>query len=87
LPGADKAIRKLRKTDPDRLPLLDGVLADVLVNGWILSVHSAAKSSRPAAADREIRDLGSGGYRLFFFWHDEPSPRTLYIIAWKRSRS
>jgi hypothetical protein len=82
LPGADKDIRKLRKTDPDRLPLVDGVLADVLVNGWILSVHSAAiKVLDQQRQIGEIRDLGSGGYRLFFFWHDGPSTRTLYITA------
>jgi hypothetical protein len=88
LPGADKAIRKLRRSDPDRLPLIEEVLASVLVNGWILSVHGAAiKVLDQQRQIGEIRDLGSGGYRLFFFWHDGPSSRTLYITALeKKSR-
>ena len=82
LPGADKAIRKLGRSDPDRLPLIEEVLASVLVNGWILSVHSAViKVLDQQRQIGEIRDLGSGGYRLFFFWHDGPSARTLYITA------
>jgi hypothetical protein len=88
LPGADKAIRKLHRSDPDRLPLIDEVLASVMVNGWILSVHSGAiKVLDQQRQIGEIRDLGSGGYRLFFFWHDGPSSRTLYITALeKKSR-
>jgi hypothetical protein len=88
LPGADKTIRKLRRSDPDRLPLIEEVLASVLVNGWILSVHSAViKVLDQQRQIGEIRDLGSGGYRLFFFWHDGPSARTLYITALeKKSR-
>jgi hypothetical protein len=82
LPGAEKALRKIRRKDPDRLPLIDEVLAGVLVNGWILSVHSAAiKVLDQRRQIGEIRDLGSGGYRMFFFWHDSSSARTLYITA------
>ncbi|WP_420129797.1 hypothetical protein [Longimicrobium sp.] len=82
LPGAEKALRKIRKSDPGRLPLIDEVLEDVLVNGWILSVHSATiKVLDQQLQIGEIRDLGSGGYRMFFFWHDSSSARTLYITA------
>ena len=88
LPGADKTLRKLRRSDADRLPLIEEVLANVLVNGWILSVHSATiKVLDQRRQIGEIRDVGSGGYRLFFFWHDGPSARTLYITALeKKSR-
>lgn len=88
MPSADKAIRKLRRSDPDRLPLIDEVLASVMVNGWILSVHGAAiKVLDQQGQIGEIRVVGSGGYRLFFFWHDGPSSRTLYITALeKKSR-
>ncbi|HEV7586818.1 MAG TPA: hypothetical protein VGO40_01715 [Longimicrobium sp.] len=27
----------------------------------------------------EIRDLGSGGYRLFFFWNDAPEVKELFV--------
>ena len=88
LPGAEKSLRKIRRSDPDRLPLIDDVLANVLVNGWILSVHSGViKVLDQRRQVGEIRDLGSGGYRLFFFWQDSSSARTLYITALeKKSR-
>ncbi|HEU0012962.1 MAG TPA: hypothetical protein VFQ45_04730 [Longimicrobium sp.] len=34
----------------------------------------------------EIRVLGRGGYRLFFFWHDDSSGRTLWIAAMPKKK-
>ena len=82
LPSAEKALEKVRRADPDRLPLIDEVLANVMVNGWILSVHSAdIKVLDQRRQIGEIRDVGRGGYRLFFFWQDGRSTRRLYITA------
>jgi hypothetical protein len=85
LPGARKALRKIRKHDPDRLPFIDHALKTVVHHGWILSVHSELiKVLDPREQIGEIRDLGSGGYRLFFFWDDGESARTLFITGMEK---
>jgi mRNA-degrading endonuclease RelE of RelBE toxin-antitoxin system len=82
LAGAQKAIRRIRKHDPDRMPFIDHALRTVVHNGWILSAHSGLiKVLDQRQHVGEIRDLGSGGYRLFFFWKDDESARTLFVTA------
>jgi mRNA-degrading endonuclease RelE of RelBE toxin-antitoxin system len=82
LPGARKALGKIERSDPDRLPLIQDAVANVIENGWILSVHSALiKVLDQKRQIGEIRDMGSGGYRLFFCWRDGRSARTLFITS------
>jgi hypothetical protein len=82
LPGARKAMRWIRKHDADRMPFIDHAIRTVAHNGWILSVHGGLiKVLDQARQVGEIRDLGSGGYRLFFFWQDGQEARTLFITA------
>lgn len=50
-------------------------------NGWTLSIHSEViKVLREQTRVAEIRDVGSGGYRLFMFWHDVEDVRELWIF-------
>lgn len=82
LPGAARALRKLGGSNPDRLPFIFAALERITENGWILSVHSAViKVLDERRQLGEIRDMGSGGYRLFFFWLDDGSARTLFITG------
>lgn len=82
LSGAQKSVRKIRKNDADRLSFIEHALRTVVDNGWILSVHGGLiKVLDQRQQIGEIRDLGSGGYRLFFFWKDDDSARTLFITG------
>lgn len=82
LPGAQKSLRKIRNNDADRVSFIEHALKTAVDNGWILSVHSELiKVLDQRQQIGEIRDLGSGGYRLFFFWNDDDSARTLFITA------
>jgi hypothetical protein len=75
-------MRKLGRSNPDRMPFILAALARVTENGWILSVHSGViKVLDERRQVGEIRDMGSGGYRLFFFWLDGRSARTLFVTA------
>jgi hypothetical protein len=80
LPPADRQMRKLAKADPKRFAIVDGRIRQVEEDGWILSTRSElVKVLRNDLCIGEIRDLGSGGYRLFFFWIDVPDARELYV--------
>lgn len=82
LPRARKSLRKIRDNDADRLSFIQHALRTAVDNGWILSVHSELiKVLDQREQIGEIRDLGSGGYRLFFFWKDDDSTRTLFITG------
>lgn len=75
-------MRKLGRSDPDRIPFILAALARITENGWILSVHgSVIKVLDGQRQIGEIRDMGSGGYRLFFFWIDGRFARTLFVTA------
>jgi hypothetical protein len=51
-------------------------------NGWVLSLNSdLIKELRTKEQIGEIRDVGSGGYRLFFFWVLEDNVRKLFVTA------
>jgi hypothetical protein len=77
------AIREMlgiTKKDPRRAAILRALLAQVEENGWKLSTTSSViKVLRRHTCVGEIRDLGSGGYRLFMFWHDTAEVRELWI--------
>lgn len=82
LPGARKAMRKIRKRDPHRVLFIDHAIRNVVHNGWILSVHGELiKVLDQERHVGEIRDVGRGGYRLFFFWEDGETARTLFLTA------
>lgn len=80
LPPASREMPKLAKRDPRRFAIIDGRIQQVEEDGWILSTRSElVKVLRSESCVGEIRDLGRGGYRIFFFWFDTPSARELYI--------
>lgn len=80
LPGAVRDLRRIAKQDPARLVIIEGKVAQVEEDGWILSTRSElVKVLRSQTCVGEIRDLGSGGYRLFFFWADSEDGRVLYV--------
>jgi mRNA-degrading endonuclease RelE of RelBE toxin-antitoxin system len=82
LPGVRKAMRRIAKRNSDRLHFIDHAIRTVAHNGWILSVHSGLiKVLDQPRHVGEVRDLGSGGYRLFFFWEDGQEARTLLFTA------
>lgn len=77
---ADRQMRKLAKSDPKRFAMVAKRIEQVEEDGWILSTRSElVKVLRSELCVGEIRDLGSGGYRLFFFWFDTPEARELYV--------
>ena len=80
LPPADRQMRKLAKHDPKRFAIVDGRIRQLEEDGWILSTRSElVKVLRNEPCIGEIRDLGSGGYRLFFFWVDAADARELFV--------
>lgn len=80
LPPADRQMRKLAKQDPKRFAIVDGRIRQVEEDGWILSTRSElVKVLRNDLCIGEIRDLGSGGWRLFFFWVDGDETKELYV--------
>jgi hypothetical protein len=80
-PG-DKAMEKLSASDPLRHLMIEELVHQIEENGWTLSVKSQLiKVLRPKERIGEIRDMGKGGHRLFFFWVETPSSRKLYITS------
>lgn len=78
--AAAKEMRDVAKKDGQRAAILYDLLAQVEENGWKLSVTSQViKVLRSESCVGEIRDVGSGGYRLFLFWHDNEGVRDLWI--------
>lgn len=78
--AAVREMQGVAKKDPRRALILRDLLAQVEENGWKLSTTSEViKVLRGGTCVGEIRDVGSGGYRLFFFWHDTPHVRELWI--------
>jgi hypothetical protein len=78
--AATREMLGITKKDPRRAAILRALLAQVEENGWKLSTTSSViKILRRDACVGEIRDLGSGGYRLFMFWHDTAEVRELWI--------
>lgn len=78
---ADKDLIKIKRDNPKRAVFIQDAIDAVEENGWILSLRSELiKELRPKEQIGEIRDVGSGGYRLFFFWIDGPV-RKLFVTA------
>lgn len=78
--AAAREMQGVAKKDPRRALILRDLLAQVEENGWKLSTTSEViKVLRSGTCVGEIRDVGSGGYRLFFFWHDLAHVRELWI--------
>jgi mRNA-degrading endonuclease RelE of RelBE toxin-antitoxin system len=78
--AAAKEMQDVARKDSQRATILYDLLAQVEENGWKLSVTSQViKVLRSQSSVGEIRDVGSGGYRLFMFWHDTPGVRELWI--------
>jgi hypothetical protein len=78
--GGEKQMRELAKKDPRRALIIAALIAQVEENGWKLSTNSEAiKVLRNSTCIGEIRDVGSGGYRLFLFWHDTAAARELWV--------
>jgi hypothetical protein len=77
---AERDLARLAKRDPKRFLILEAAIGMVEENGWVLSVTSAlVKVLREPTRVGEIRDIGKGGYRMFFFWHDRDSARQIWI--------
>ncbi|HET7461616.1 MAG TPA: hypothetical protein VFJ82_10215 [Longimicrobium sp.] len=80
LPGAVRELNRIAKHDPARLVVIERKVEQVEEDGWILSTKSElTKVLRSESCVGEIRDLGSGGYRLFFFWAAGDDGRDLYV--------
>src|SRR4051794_21981825 len=79
-PAASRELRSVKKKDPARHLIIENTVENVAENGWILSARSEViKVFHNRECQGEIRDVGSGGYRLFFFWHDTGVARELWI--------
>jgi hypothetical protein len=78
--AAIKEMRQVAKKDSMRAAIIRKLLSQIEENGWKLSVTSEViKVLRHQTCIAEVRDVGSGGYRLFFFWHDTAAVRELWI--------
>lgn len=80
--AADRDLKKIAKKDSKWFLIIVDTIKTVEENGWILCTRSQLiKVLDQNRHVGEIRLPGKGGYRLFFFWHDEASMRVLYITA------
>ena len=78
--AAEREMRDVAKRDPERAVIIGALIEQIEENGWKLSTNSEAiKVLRSRTCIGEIRDIGSGGYRLFFFWHDTETARDLWV--------
>lgn len=78
--AAAKEMLGVARKDPQRAAILRALLAQIEENGWKLSTNTRTiKVLRSETCVGEIRDVGSGGYRLFMFWHDAADVRELWI--------
>lgn len=78
--AAAKQLRDVAKKDSKRAAILGVLIAQVEENGWTLSVHAEIiKVLRDTSCVGEMGDVGSGGYRLFMFWHDTDEAREIWI--------
>lgn len=78
--AAKKEWDKVASVDPERFAILEALIDQVEENGWKLSTNSdVIKVLRAKEKVAEIRDYGSGGYRLFMFWHDAGTARELWV--------
>jgi hypothetical protein len=78
--AAAREMRAVAKKDPKRAAILHELIAQVEENGWKLSTNSEViKTLRTDTCIGEIRDVGSGGYRLFVFWYDRADVREIWI--------
>lgn len=78
--AAAKEVTRIAKKDPRRAAILRELIAQVEEDGWKLSIHAEViKVLREQTCVGEIRDVGSGGYRLFMFWNDTEDCRELWI--------
>jgi hypothetical protein len=78
--AADRELRAVARKDPQRYLVIQSTIAQVVENGWLLSLRAElVKVFHGRTCLGEIRDVGSGGYRLFFFWHDTWAEREIWI--------
>lgn len=78
--AAAREMLAVAKKDPKRAAILRDLIAQVEENGWKLSTNAEAiKVLRESTCVGELRDVGSGGYRLFMFWNDTEEVRELWI--------
>ncbi|HEX8694372.1 MAG TPA: hypothetical protein VF746_18265 [Longimicrobium sp.] len=78
--AAEKELNSVAARDPKRALIIRALVAQVEENGWKLSTKSEViKVLRNQTCVAEIRDLGSGGYRLFLFWYERERVRELWV--------
>ncbi len=78
--AALKEMLGVARKDPKRAAILRDLLTQIEENGWKLStISEVIKVLRSQTCVGEIRDVGSGGYRLFMFWYDTADVRELWI--------
>ncbi len=78
--AAIKEMRLIARKDSKRAAIIRELLGQIEENGWKLSTTSEIiKILRNHTCIAEVRDIGSGGYRLVFFWHDTDDARELWI--------
>jgi mRNA-degrading endonuclease RelE of RelBE toxin-antitoxin system len=78
--AAKKELATLAKKDPQRALIIEATVAQVEENGWKLSTKAeVVKVLHNNKCIGEIRDVGSGGYRLLFFWHISVAARELWV--------
>ena len=80
----DTDLYRMGVTDPARrgtlLLAIETLVERVEEQGWKLSTNAEAiKVLRSRTCVGEMREMGRGGHRLFFFWSDEGDVRTLRV--------
>lgn len=80
--AAERELGKIVKKDPHWFVVITDAFKTIEENGWVLSTNSQLiKVLDQKRHVGEIKLAGKGGYRVFFFWHDEQSTRVLYLTA------
>jgi hypothetical protein len=73
---------RLSRSDVNALVMVDETVEAVVENGWHLAVKTELiKILRPKTQIGEIRYLGSGSHRMFFFWVERTHGRAIYVTA------
>jgi plasmid stabilization system protein ParE len=78
--AATKDLAQLGRRDARHLLAIETLVERVEEQGWKLSTNAEAiKVLRSRTCVGEMREMGRGGHRLFFFWSDEGDVRTLQV--------
>lgn len=80
--SAEKEMRKLLKKDKSAVVKLQANIGHVEELGWAKSTRvELIKVLKEETRIGEIRDMGKGGHRAFFYWEEDDTSHQIHITA------